>query len=102
MTRSLKTPAMYRWQVASRVLAAFGGGYVLTSLVAANAALLLPRLSSATQAESVLMATMCSFVLYACIILWAFATSSASRAWLGIGTASALAGMGLVLLKSGG
>lgn len=102
MKRSLKTPAIYRWKVASRVIAAFGGGYVLTSLVAANAALLLPRLSSATQAESVLTATMCSFVLYAGIVLWAFATSSASRAWFGIGAASVLAGIGLVLLKNGG
>lgn len=70
----------YRLAVASRALAAIVGGYVLTALGTAALAvfLLMPR------AEATLTATMLSFAIYACIVLWAFAIRTAWRAWAGI------------------
>ena len=94
--------ARYRWVVAGRVAVAFGGGYVLASLLAADLALLLPRLFALDQAEAVLTATLFGFALYAAIVLWAFATRSATRVWAGVGTACALAGLVLALLKGWG
>ncbi|CAN7276324.1 DUF3649 domain-containing protein [Pseudorhodoferax sp. LjRoot39] len=79
------------WQIAGRVLAAALGGYALSALAMADLALLLPRVGGATQAEAVLVASLCSFVVYTGVALWAFATRSAVRAWLG------LCGAGLLL-----
>ncbi|WP_326535204.1 DUF3649 domain-containing protein [Pseudorhodoferax sp.] len=85
------------WQIASRVLAAALGGYALSALAMADLALLLPRVGGATPAEAVLLASLCSFVLYTGVALWVFATRSAGRAWAGI----ALAGLALALLFLG-
>jgi Protein of unknown function (DUF3649) len=70
----------HRLAVASRAVAAILGGYVLTALATATIAVFLPLLP----AEASLAATMLSFALYACIVLWVFATRSARRAWAGI------------------
>jgi hypothetical protein len=70
----------YRGAVASRAVAAIGGGYVLTSIAIALIALALPL----PRADAVTLATLLSFVVYTCAILWVFATSSATRAWGGI------------------
>ena len=70
----------YRGGVAARTLAAIGGGYVLTSIASALLAIALPL----PRADAVSIATLLSFVIYTCIILWVFATSSALRAWIGV------------------
>jgi len=73
-------PVSYRLAVASRVLAAVLGGYVLTSLVSICVALSLPMARS----EAVLVSLMTSFVFYLLAILWCFACRSAGRAWAGM------------------
>ena len=78
----------YRGAVASRAVAAIGGGYVLTSTAIALIALALPL----PRADAVTLATLLSFVVYTCAILWVFATSSATRAWGGIVLVSAVLG----------
>ena len=70
----------YRLMVASRILAAVIGGYALTAALSVLLALLLP----VSRSEATLAATMLSFILYAVVVLWVFATSSATRAWLGL------------------
>lgn len=81
-------PWRYRGGVAARALAAIGGGYVLTSIVSALLALALPL----PRADAVTIATLLSFVVYTCAILWVFATTSALRAWGGILACSAVLG----------
>ncbi|MGC3986655.1 MAG: iron transporter [Pseudorhodoferax sp.] len=78
-------------QIAGRVLAAALGGYALSALAMADLALLLPRVGATTPAEAVLVASLCSFVVYTGMALWVFATRSAGWAWLG------LCGTGLLL-----
>jgi hypothetical protein len=79
----------HRLSVASRVLAAVLGGYTLT--IAAS--IFLSRVMPASAAEGVMTATIASFTIFTCAILWAFAARSASRAWFGI---AALGGVFLV------
>jgi len=78
----------YRGGVAARTLAAVGGGYVLTSIASALLAIALPL----PRADAVSIATLLSFVIYTCIILWVFATGSALRAWTGVAASSAMLG----------
>ncbi|MEX5218912.1 MAG: DUF3649 domain-containing protein [Nitrospiraceae bacterium] len=69
------------WQnVASRVAAAALGGYALTYAATACLTVLLPF----SNTEAILTAAMFSFLLYTGAILWAFAASTAFRAWLGL------------------
>jgi len=76
--------AGYRWMVASRVVAGFVGGYLVASLATSVLALLMVRIFGHPRADALLIATMFSFVLYACLIVWVFSTGSATRAWLGM------------------
>jgi len=78
----------YRGGVAARAVAAIGGGYVLTAIASALIAIALPL----SRADAVTIATLLSFVVYTCVILWVFATASALRAWIGVLAASALLG----------
>ena len=78
----------YRGGVAARTVAAIGGGYVLTSIAVALLALALPL----PRADAVTIATLLSFVVYTCVILWVFATASALRAWIGVAAASGVLG----------
>lgn len=78
----------YRGGVAARVVAAIGGGYVLTAIASALIAIALPL----PRADAVTLATLLSFVVYTCVILWVFATSSALRAWIGVAAASGVLG----------
>lgn len=91
--------ARYRWMVASRALAAIVGGFVLTSLITAVLSLLLPRITATPKAEAVLIATLISFVLWTCIVLWIFTARSARRVWVGIALPSALLGLALYALR---
>lgn len=80
-----------RWAVFSRVMAAIIGAYVLTLLSIAVLALVLPM----SRAESVLLSMLLSFFIYACAVLWVFATRSAWRAWGGMLLPSLLMAAGL-------
>ena len=76
----LSAGAVYRLGVASRSVAAIVGGYVLAALVTMLLSVSLPM----ARAEAVMTATLLSFAIYTCAVLWVFATRSALRAWLGL------------------
>ncbi|WP_051237521.1 hypothetical protein [Ottowia thiooxydans] len=67
----------HRLSVASRVMAAAVGGYLLTSALAVLLALLLP----VARSQAVVLGTDLGFLLAIPILLWAFHTRSALRAW---------------------
>jgi hypothetical protein len=71
----------YRLAVASRIVAAVGGGYALTSLLTIAVSVLLP-LAGINQAQSVFAMTSASFVVYAVVIMAVFHARTATRAWL--------------------
>jgi Protein of unknown function (DUF3649) len=71
----------YRAAVASRALAALGGGYLLAAAVAAASAVYLPLLSGIARAEATISGVMLAFIAYACAFMTAFASRSAWRAW---------------------
>lgn len=75
----------YRLGVASRITAAILGGYLLTALAVSLLALTLPM----ERAAATLSATMLSFAIYAAAVLWAFASRTATLAWVGIGAPAA-------------
>ncbi|MFT3801843.1 MAG: DUF3649 domain-containing protein [Burkholderiaceae bacterium] len=85
--RTAKAPALplgrYRRAVASRALAAIGGGYALAAATAAGLGLMLAQ-AGMPRADAVLTATMLSFVVHAIAALWAFGCATTRRAWLGI------------------
>ncbi|WP_370211748.1 DUF3649 domain-containing protein [Alloalcanivorax venustensis] len=66
--------------VASRTLVAVFGGYALAACATTALALWLP----AAPATAVITANLLSFLIYTVAVLWAFATRSAARAWVGI------------------
>jgi len=70
----------YRLGVASRSVAAIVGGYVLAALATMLLSVCLPMV----RVEAVMTATLASFAIYTCAVLWVFATGSALRAWLGL------------------
>ncbi|WP_028602045.1 DUF3649 domain-containing protein [Ottowia thiooxydans] len=91
--------AAYRWSVASRVAAATLGGYALASAATVLLALFWP----APKAQSVLWATMLSFVVYTVAVIWVFYTRSATRAWLGMVLGTAVCtGLAWILMRGGG
>ncbi len=70
----------YRLAVASRALAAIGGGYLLASMCAMCIAHLpMPRV------EAVTAGMLCSFAIFAFAVIWVFAARTALRAWAGVG-----------------
>ena len=79
--------------VASRLLAAVGGGYALTAAVVPLAALLLAATGLA-RSEATTLAMMLGFVFYAVLLLWAFSVRSLARLWAVVaGGTAALAGV---------
>ena len=78
----------YRAGVLSRTVAAIGGGYVLSALVAAALALALPT----SRAEAAMTGTLTAFVVYPVAVMWVFACASALRAWTGLLLACLLPG----------
>ncbi len=87
MKVALSRAAHHRWGVASRVIAAIFGGYLLASLVSIAGVLLL-SIAGMNKAEAVLAMTMGSFPLFAGIVMAVFHARSARRAWLGLAIAS--------------
>lgn len=86
----------YRLGVASRAIAAILGGYVVTALATALLAVILPMV----RIDAVLTATLLSFTVYTCAVLWVFAAGSAFRAWMGIVLPAAILGLGLLAQRS--
>lgn len=94
-----KMGAAWRWSIASRVLAAALGGYALAALLSSALALLLPRISNASRADAVLIASLLSFAVYTVAALWVFHARSASRAWAGLGLWTLASGMMILALR---
>lgn len=69
--------ARHRLVIASRAILAIFGGYAFAALATASLALALPL----PRPQAVLTATLLSFVLYCAVVIWAFAATSAGRAW---------------------
>ncbi len=89
--------AAYRWQVASRVLAAALGGYA----AAAAATVLLALVWPLPPAHAVLASTMLSFVWYTLAVIWVFSVRTATRGWFGVLGAAAVMASLSVLIKWG-
>lgn len=90
-------PALrYRLAVASRAVAAIGGGYALAAVAAALLAVVLPM----QPAEAVITATLLSFIVFCCAVLWVFAARTAWRAWGGIVAPGVVLGLGLLVQRS--
>lgn len=86
---SIPAPWPERLGIVSRALAAIVGGYALAALCSVALALLLPLARS----EAVTWGMLASFAVYAGAALWAFAASTAARAWGGLALALAVAAL---------
>lgn len=86
----------YRLGIASRAIAAILGGYAVTAITIALLSLALPM----ARVDAVMTATLLSFTVYTCAVLWVFAARDALRAWIGIGVPTILMGLGLLLYRS--
>jgi hypothetical protein len=91
MARSTLTSA-YRWQVASRTVAAVLGAFALASAVSILLAVLLTRSGVAARGPAVHGATLLGFVLWCGAVMWAFHTRSVLRTWLNLLVPAALCG----------
>lgn len=88
----------YRAAVASRAVAAIGGGYLLAALCTRALALGLPM----APVDNVVAATLAGLAIYAVAAMWVFAAASATRAWPGLGGACALAAIAALALRAAG
>lgn len=79
-------PLSYRLAVASRVLAAVVGGYLLASLASVCMTLWLPL----SRADAVISGLLSSFVVYLLAVIWCFACRTVTRAWFGVLVPSAV------------
>lgn len=93
----MKEESLYKLGVAARATAAIGGGYAVAALSTAVLALALPL----AKADAVLTATMLSFTVYTCAVIWVFAAKTAWRAWTGLVAPAAVLGLLLMALRSG-
>ena len=80
MNKHKTSDAAYRWAVASRVAAAAAGSYAVASAATVLLSLILPL----PRGLALLSATMLSFLICACAVIWAFTVSTATRAWVGL------------------
>ena len=87
-----------RIDILSRITAATVGGYALSAATAICLALILPMMRS----EAVLTGTMVSFIVYVCVAIWVFATSSAVRAWIGLILCAGMLGSAALVFHLGG
>lgn len=94
--KHLSVATRYRCGVAARTVAAVGGGYLLTAIASSLLATLLPM----PRADATIIATMLSFAIYACAVIWVFASRSVLRAWTGMLILVALLGMLLWMTRS--
>ena len=84
-----------RWGVLSRSLAAIFGGYALASATSVFCAVALPG----ARGQAVLTGMLLAILVAACAALWAFATRTALRAWVGILIPTGLFWVGTRLLQ---
>ncbi len=84
--------AQYRWSVASRLLAAALGGYVVVTLLHLAFLAVLPW----DYYKSLLFASQTGYLYYTGVIIWCFAARTARRAWLGL----AVVALPLVLIDA--
>jgi len=66
----------------SRVLAAITGGYVLATANSIFISQLL--LSSVGKYQAIHIGLMLTFITYACVAMWVFSVSTATKVWLGL------------------
>lgn len=78
------------WDVAARVVLAIPGAYA----VMAACTMLIARIIPAARLDATLWATIAAFGIYASLVVWVFAASSALRAGLVLLAIGALAGLG--------
>lgn len=98
MSKAISLSVGYRLAVASRVVAAALGGYALASAATVLLALAWPG----PQAQALLWASMLSFAIYSVVVIWVFMARSATRAWGGVVSITAVLAVLAWLLKSGG
>lgn len=70
----------YRIDVALRILFAVVGGYALATLAAVFLSYALPL----SKSDAVVTASVLSFTLYTCAIIWVFSVKSLRQAWVGL------------------
>ncbi len=80
----------YRWQVASRTLAALLGAFALASAASILLAVLLTRSGIVARGPAVHTATLLGFVVWGAAVMWAFHTRSVLRTWLHLFVPAAL------------
>jgi hypothetical protein len=81
MTSRPSLSRRYRLTVASRIVAAVGGGYAVAWLWSAALALLLHHSVGLARADAALLATLASVLVYCAAVLSTFAARSTIRAW---------------------
>jgi hypothetical protein len=86
----------YRWGVASRVVAASAGGYLL----AASSSVALALASGRPAGEGAHLGILPSFLVWTGAVVWAFSARTAARAWLGV-IAPALLVAVVILMQTG-
>ncbi len=84
--------ATYRWQVASRCVAAAVGGFALTSAASVLMAWAIVRLGWAPRSSAVHAATLLSFAVWCAVVMWAFHTARLSWVWLNMALPSLVLG----------
>ncbi|MCZ8074804.1 MAG: DUF3649 domain-containing protein [Paucibacter sp.] len=87
----------YRMVVASRALAALGGGYLLAAAVAAASADYLPLWPGLPRAEATIGGVMLAFLVYAVAFMTAFACRTALRAWAYVLTPALVLGLAVMI-----
>lgn len=92
----LNRDVRYRLGVASRTVAAIVGAYAMAAASTAVLSLALPM----PRVDAVMTATLLSFTVYTCAVIWVFAARDALHAWLGIGVPTVVMGLGLCLFRS--
>jgi len=85
MASPLPSVASYRLGVLSRSVAGIFGSYAL----AAAASLALAQVLPLEKRDAVQLSVMIGFLLYTGGVIWAFSTSTALKAWIGIAAAAA-------------
>ena len=86
MKNKPSVPFSYRLAVASRVLAAVVGGYLLASLASVCLSLWLPM----ARADAVISGMLSSFLFYLLAVIGCFTCRTAARAWFGVLVPSAV------------
>jgi len=90
-----KELARYRIEVVLRVVFAVVGGYVFTTLSAIFLSYSLPL----SKSDAVITASVLSFALFTCAIIWVFAVKSLLRAWLGLVVPSLVLGVLILTIQ---